>query len=173
MLIETKRLLIRDLEPEDEIPFIEMASDGSLNDCGFDKDCGEWMAGWITEAKDFAIRNNPCMDYLAYTITLKDKDTVIGCVGCTYYEDLQEIGITYFIGSKYRGNGYAAEAVKGYVQYYFNHYNVSKMIATIREENVSSLKVVEKAEFVLTEKRMYKDINDSKEEMYYFYELKK
>lgn len=47
------------------------------------------------------------------------------------------------------------------------------MIATVREKNVSSLKVVEKAEFVLTEKKMYKDINDSKEEMYYFYELKK
>lgn len=47
------------------------------------------------------------------------------------------------------------------------------MIATVREKNVASLKVVEKAEFVLTEKKMYKDINDSKEEMYYFYELKK
>ena len=47
------------------------------------------------------------------------------------------------------------------------------MIATVREKNISSLKVVEKAEFVLTEKKMYKDINDSKEEMYYFYELKK
>ena len=36
-----------------------MASDGSLNDVGFDDSCDDWMADWITEAKQFAIRNNP------------------------------------------------------------------------------------------------------------------
>ena len=38
MLIETKRLFIRDLRREDEVFFAEMAADGSLNDVGFDKD---------------------------------------------------------------------------------------------------------------------------------------
>lgn len=45
------------------------------------------------------------------------------------------------------------------------------MIATIRAENVSSWKVIEKADFLLTEKKMYKDLNDSEEEMYHFYEI--
>ena len=40
MEIETQRLLIRDVKAEDEIPFVKMAADGSLNDCGFDRDCG-------------------------------------------------------------------------------------------------------------------------------------
>ena len=34
----------------------------------------------------------------------------------SYYEDLQKIGITYFIGAQYRNNGYAAEAAKAYTQ---------------------------------------------------------
>ena len=45
------------------------------------------------------------------------------------------------------------------------------MIATVRAENISSWKVVEKAEFTLNEKRMYKDLNDDKEELYHFYEI--
>lgn len=171
MIIETQRLIIRDLKPEDGIFFVEMAADGSLNDCGFDKDCGGWMAKWISEAKEFAKRDDPNMDYLAYTVTLKNENVVIGSIGCSYYEDLGETGITYFIGAQYRNNGYAAESVKAYIKYFFNHYNGQRMIATVREENISSWKVAKKAGFVLNEKRMYKDLNDAKEELYHFYEI--
>lgn len=45
MLLETERLIIRNVEPDDGKSFAEMALDGSLNDIGFTKDCGEWMAG--------------------------------------------------------------------------------------------------------------------------------
>lgn len=37
MLFETKRLIIRPVEPADEAAFIDMAADGSLNDVGFDR----------------------------------------------------------------------------------------------------------------------------------------
>ena len=70
MEIETQRLLIRDVKTEDEISFVKMAADGSLNDCGFDRDCGNWITKWIDEARCFAFRDNPNTDYLAYTITL-------------------------------------------------------------------------------------------------------
>ena len=72
MRIETERLQIRDIEKEDAIPFVEMASDGSLCDCGFDKECYKWMAGWIPEAKALIDVDNPNSEYLAYTITLKN-----------------------------------------------------------------------------------------------------
>ena len=171
MLIETQRLIIRDLKTEDAILFAEMAADGSLNDVGFDRDCSSWITEWMTEAKDFAIRDNPDMDYLAYSITLKEGNIVIGSIGCSYYEDLKKTGIKYFIGAQYRNNGYAVEAAGAYAEYFFKHYNVPKMIATVRAENISSWKVVEKAGFTLNEKRMYKDLNDDKEELYHFYEI--
>ena len=88
-----------------------MAADGSLNDCGFDRDCSSWITEWIDETKGFAVRDNPGMDYLAYTITLKDVNIVVGSIGCSYYEDLQKTGITYFIGAQYRNNGYAVEKI--------------------------------------------------------------
>ncbi len=45
------------------------------------------------------------------------------------------------------------------------------MIATVRDENISSWKVIEKAGFMLSEKRMYKDLNDDEEKLYRFYEI--
>lgn len=173
MQIETQRLLIRDVKTEDEIPFAEMAADGSLNDCGFDKDCGSWITKWIAEAKDFAFRDDPDMDYLAYTITLKDETVVVGSIGCSFYEEFQETGITYFIGAKYRNNGYAVEVVKAYMEYFLDHYNAKRMIATVRNDNVASWKVIEKAGFILINKRMYKDLNDDIEKLYRFYEITK
>lgn len=138
MQIKTQRLVIRDLKTEDAVSFAEMAADGSLNDIGFDKNCSSWITEWTAEAKDFAVRNNPNKDYLAYTIALKNEDIVVGSIGCSYYEDLQKTGITYFIGAQYRNNGYAVEAVKAYAQYFLRHYSVQKLIATVRAENISS-----------------------------------
>ena len=71
MIIETKRLLIRTLEPEDEIPFIEMAADGSLNDIGFNSNCIKGMKTWIKEARKLTDTDNPSLSYLAYAIELK------------------------------------------------------------------------------------------------------
>ncbi len=170
MLIETSRLIIRDVEDDDERAFIEMASDGSLGkDIGFDRDCYKWMNGWIVEAKELAIKDDPYTEYLAYTIKLKNTGEIIGSVGCSYYENLGKVGITYFIGADYRNNGYAVEAIENYVQYFFNHYELNEIISTIREANVSSWKAIEKAGFVFTEQKMYKDINNDFAEMYRFY----
>lgn len=106
---------------------------------------------------------------------IEDKSTgfSIGAVGCSFYRDLEKVGITYFVGAEFRGNGYASEAVRAYISYFFEHYDEDEIIATIREENVPSWKVIEKAGFVLTEKRMYQDIDDTKEERYRFYSAKR
>ena len=92
-------------------------------------------------------------------------------MGCSYYDDLREIGIVYFIGASYRNRGYAVEAAKAYTAYFFNHYNLPRLIATIREENPASWKTAEKAGFRFIERKMYKDINDDNEELYRFYKI--
>lgn len=169
MLLETERLIIRNVEPDDGKSFAEMALDGSLNDIGFTKDCGEWMDGWIIEAGELARADNPCGDYLAYTVVLKENGAVIGSVGCSYYADRGKVGITYFIGAKYRGRGFAAEAAGAYAEFFLSHYDIPELAATVRSENFSSCKVIEKAGFRLLEEKPYRDINDCKEEMYHFY----
>ena len=169
VVIETDRLIIRDVALPDGEAFIHMASDGSLNDVGFDKDCSSWMDDWIIEAQNLAREDDPRKYYLAYVIDDKRTGETVGSVGCSYYEDLEKVGITYFIGADYRNNGYASEAIKAYVCYFFEHYDENEIIATIREDNIPSWKTIERVGFSLTEKKMYRDINDANEELYRFY----
>ena len=173
MVIETDRLIIRDVALPDGEAFSNMASDGSLNDIGFDKDCSSWMDDWINEAQNLAQEDNPRKDYLAYVIEDKRTGSPVGSVGCSFYADMGKVGVTYFIGADFRNDGYASEAIKAYVSYFLEHYDEKEIIATIREDNLPSWKAIEKAGFSLKEKKMYKDINDANVELYRFYSVQR
>ena len=173
MRIETERLIIRSIERGDEKVFADMAKDGSLNDVGFDINSSEWIGDWINEAIELSKNDNPRAFYIADVICLKEDGRIIGSVGTSYYEDLDKIGIVYFAGSEFRQKGYLSEAVKAYLDYYFKHYSENEILATIRDANVPSWKTAEKAGFVLEDTRMYKDINDSEEQLYRFYVIKR
>ena len=111
-ICETDRIIIREFTQDDTKAFIDMTADGSLwelfGDCS---EAAGWMAKWIGESKEITERDNPYEEYLAYAIVDKITKDVIGSVGCSVYEDIHEIGIAYCIGSKYRGKGFAKEAV--------------------------------------------------------------
>ncbi len=169
IMAESKNLIIRLLESEDAKVFANMALDGSLQEVGFDKDCYEWMDNWIKETTELNKKNNPLKEYLAYTLEEKNTGEVIGSVGCSYYDDLDAVGICYFIGAKYRNKGYATEAGSLYLQYFFENYDLPEIIATIKDNNEASWKVAERIGFELVDKRSYKDINDEFEEVYRFY----
>ena len=54
MYIETDRLIIRDMQVSDEPAYVDMASDGSLDEdifAGCSTKYHEWMCGWIAETK--------------------------------------------------------------------------------------------------------------------------
>ncbi len=175
MFIETKRLTLRSLAPGDAESYIEMASDGSLRDIFGDcTNSREWMDSWIEESLSLERRDDPLGEYLAYAVTEKQSGAVLGSVGCSYYKDLKQVGITFFIGSAYRGNGYASEAVNAYARYFFTHYihrSFRQLIATVREDNDASWKTLENAGFILTESKLYRDIYDETELPYRFYVL--
>lgn len=172
MILETERLFIRSIKPEDEQAFIEMASDGSLTEIYGDcSQCHVWMGDFIRDAIRSEAENNPRKDWIACAITDKNSRQVIGSVGCSWYEDLDRIGITYFIGSGFRGHGYAAEAVRAYVDFFFRTYKEDRLFATAMVKNRASCKTLERAGFVLTDTRMYQDLYDEKEELSHFFEI--
>ena len=173
MRIVTERLIIRSIKPGDETIFAEMAKDGSLIDVGFEDNCSEWIGDWINEAMGLSDKDDPRADYIAEVICLKEDGRVIGSIGTSYYEDVDKVGAVWFIGSEFRQRGYASEAVNAYIEYYFKHYAEDEILSTIRDANVSSWKTAEKAGFILEDTQMYKDINDSEEQLYRFYVIKR
>ena len=65
------------------------------------------------------------------------------------------------------------ESLNAYIEYFLKQYPINKIIATIREDNVNSWKLLDKTDFRLGEKKMWKDYDDPKECMYRFYKLEK
>lgn len=176
MYIETERLIIRDVEATDEKAYLEMVSDGSLDEDifgGYSGTYQEWIPGYIKETIRLSERDNPQEDYLAYTIVEKKNGIPIGSVGCSYYEDIGKVGLVYFLGADFRRKGYASEAVAAYVKYFRERYNGLELTANARVRNTSSCKVIEKSGFVLKETKMYQDFFDEEAELYNFYEWRK
>lgn len=173
MYLETERLLIRSIEPEDEKAFIEMASDGSLDEDifgGYSGGYQELIHDWVREAMKLDREDNPKKEYLAYTIVEKQCGIPIGSVGCSYDEQLGQIGMVYFIGADFRRRDYATEAASAYVQYFLEHYDGLELKASVRTTNLASCRVLEKSGFVLRETKLYKDFYDEEEKFYNFYE---
>lgn len=172
MRLETKRLIIRSIQPTDERVFIDMASDGSLweifGDCS---ECHKWMGEFISEAIRLEAEDDPYHEYLAFAIEDKGNHAVVGSVGSSYYEDFKEVGVTYFIGAEYRGNGYAAEALQCLVDYLFERYSLKKLVATANVDNIASCKTLEKAGFSVIETKLYQDLYDECKTMSNIYEL--
>lgn len=176
MYIETERLIIRSTEPSDAKAYIDMASDGSLDEdifCGCSRDYAEWIPGWIQENIELDKEDNPMKESIAYTIVEKESGAPVGSVGCSYYEDEEQVGLVYFIGAEYRGNGYAAEAAQAYAKYFMEHYEIPLLVVHIRNSNKASCKTAEKAGFTLVDTRMYQDYGDEVEKLYNFYEMRK
>lgn len=149
-----------------------MASDGSLTEIYGDcSECHKWMGEFIAEAIRLEAEDNPYHEYLAFAIEEKGSHIVVGSVGSSYYEDFKEVGVTYFIGADYRGNGYAAEALQCFVEYLFARYHLKKLVATANIDNTASCKTLEKAGFSVIETKLYQDLYDACENMSKIYEL--
>lgn len=172
MRLETKRLIIRSLQPTDENALIDMAADGSLweifGDCS---ECQKWMGEFIRDAIRLEAEDDPYHEYLAFSIEDKNSHMMVGSVGSSYYEDFKEVGVTYFIGAEYRGNGYAAEALQCLVEYLFARFHLNRLVATANINNTASCKTLEKVGFSLMETKMYQDLYDECENMSNIYEL--
>lgn len=68
-------------------------------------------------------------------------------LGKTETEGVVDIG--YWIGEPFWGKGYSTEAVKCLLAHTFDHDWVSKVRAEVRSHNVGSIRVLEKAGFVV------------------------
>ncbi len=129
------------------------------------------MSDFISDAIKLEAEDNPYREYLAFAIEDKKSHLVVGSVGSSYYEDFMEVGVTYFIGAAYRGNGFAAEALQCLTEYLFAKYSLKKLIAVVSIDNIASSKTLEKAGFSFVETRMYQDLHEESESISKFYEL--
>ena len=87
--------------------------------------------------------------WLSWYWILREKERIL--VGCGGFKGLPRpdgsVEIGYSLLPQYQGNGYASEAVRGLVDWAFEHEEVSQVLAETTPENRRSIRLLEKLRF--------------------------
>ena len=97
---------------------------------------------WIKKRRSGYTENG--FDY--FLVTDKASGDVVGQIGLLNecVDGVHRTGIGYILNKKHRHNGYATEGAREMIRYAFDYLGKKEVIATIRTENLSSLKVAER-----------------------------
>lgn len=154
-VIETERLVLRRLVPEDFEAVRRIHSDPEVMAI---------YGGPFAEqgTRDFLQRN---LDRYAkdgvsfYAITLKDTGELIGCGGIIMQETDQGIEpeIGYQVRRNQQGRGYATEMARGCMKYAFEILGADHIISLIRPDNLPSRRVAEKNGLVVDREYLWRE----------------
>lgn len=146
MLLETERLLLRDITIDDKQAIFDYRSDAETNKFQ------SWIPETLEDVESFIQRNikefNQPESWYQVLVTEKRTKAVIGDVGIHFFgsENLQvELGIT--LNKNFHGQGYASEALKGIIDFLFNDLNKHRIMTSVDPDNVDSIQLMERIGF--------------------------
>jgi len=147
--LETKRLVLKFLEPSDLENLFALRSDPDVM-----KYIGDGSVHTEEKVKDFLL--NVLIPYQEkhgtgfFAVFEKESWHFVGQAGLFhlgFYDNQPDIELAYRLHKKYWGKGYATELAKALIPWGFEHLNISKIIAGAEIENIASQKVLLKAGF--------------------------
>ena len=143
-MLETERLILRQISPLDERDFYEYASDPAVSQYLL------WSPHpnieYTRRYLSYLETRYAVGDFFDWAIVLKENGKMIGTVGFTrfrYEDDCGEVG--YVLNSAFWGRGYALEALRAVLLFGFGTLGLARIEAKFIEDNVRSLRVMEKA----------------------------
>ncbi len=144
MFLETERLILRNVRPEDAediLPIRESEFVMKMN-CMTSKTLDQMRA---------MLERNVRQDGYMH-IELKETGRVIGMVGANQ-DDIRYmvrgVMIDYYLGEQYAHKGYMSEALRALIRYFFEEKNAELISARTFAENAASQGLLEKLGFVL------------------------
>jgi len=160
--INTDRLLLRSIRPDDAAALFKYHSDAVIN-----KYQG-WIPKTIDDVYDFIEnRISPTIDLIntwyQFGIILKENFEFIGDVGIHFLDEHKkqvEIGCTLDIN--YQGKGFATEALIRIINYVFLDLDKNVVVTYIDPENIKSIALVERIGF--KKEAHFKESNSIKRE---------
>ena len=163
LVIETERLLLREMRHEDANQLFEMDSNPNVHKYLWNKPYTS-----IQEVQDYIIyirKQYQENNIGRFSTILKETGELIGWTGIKYINDHLENGQTNFYDYGYRLNekfwnkGYATEASIAWLDYGFKKLNIHKMNAYTHRDNGASNHILQKVGLVLLEEYLDKDGN--------------
>ena len=142
MLIETKRLILREMEESDYEDLAKMLQDDDVMYAYEGAFSDEEARNWLNRQ----LRRYEEDGFGLWAVILKENGELIGQCGLTIQDipDRQVVEIGYLFRRKYWHRGYATEAAKACREYAFHVLNVEEVFSIIRDTNTASRNVAER-----------------------------
>ncbi len=141
VILETERLYLRELTPEDSEDFYLLNKDTEVI-----KYTGDVAFESIESARIFLENYDHYKKYNLgrWVVINKSDNKFLGWCGLKYSEYINEydIGFRFFI--KYWNKGYATESAKACINLGFNRFGISEIVGRVMSKNTSSIRVLEK-----------------------------
>jgi RimJ/RimL family protein N-acetyltransferase len=142
-VLETERLLLRQLTTEDAEFILEL-----LNEPSFIRNIGDRGVRTTTDARSY-ILNGPATSYIKngfglYLVKLKETNESIGMCGLIKRDTLEDVDIGYAFLPRFWSKGYAVEAAQAVKEYAKNVIGLNRIVAITDPENEGSIRVLEK-----------------------------
>ena len=141
-ILETERLLLRELTPGDFDAMLAIFGDADTMRYYPQPYSREMLAAALQRQFKSYAENG----YGLWALILKGENTFIGDCGLLHQEvdGAEELEVGYHINRQYWGQGFAPEAAKACFDYGFQVLGRNRMISMIRPENLPSRRVAEK-----------------------------
>lgn len=139
MILETKRLYLREMNPSDFNSLCRILQDEkamyAYEGAFSDQEVQEWL--------DRQIYRYQKWNFGLWAAVLKETDKMIGQCGLTMqqWKDQEVLDIGYLFERSHWHQGYATEAAKACKQYAFEKLNASEVCSIIRDSNTASQNV--------------------------------
>jgi len=142
-VLQTERLNLRRMSLDDAEFIVEL-----LNDPAFLRFIGDKGVRTTEDARQY-ILTGPVDSYERHgfglwLVELKDSETPIGICGLLKRETLSDVDIGFAFLPQYRSKGYAFESAAAVMRYGRNVLGLRRVVAITNEENIDSLRVLEK-----------------------------
>ena len=144
ILIETPRLIIDRLQPEDSAFIFKL-----LNDPDWIRFIGNRNIDTEGDAQAY-IENGPLKSYAQndfglYRVSVKEGNIPIGICGLIKRAELEDVDIGYAFLREFRGKGYALEAALAVLNYGQWEIGLRRIVAITTPDNEDSIRLLEKA----------------------------
>jgi [ribosomal protein S5]-alanine N-acetyltransferase len=155
-ILETPRLIVRELTPADTDDLLGILSDPVAMRYYPQTYNREETEGWITRS----MASYEKYGHGLWAVDLKESGNFAGVCGIMRktVDEVEENEIGYLLLPRYWNQGYATEAARGCLNYAFESMGRTRMISLIRPDNEPSRRVAERNGLTIEKQTIYKDL---------------
>jgi RimJ/RimL family protein N-acetyltransferase len=169
LILETERLILREMLPSDAEALFEMDSNPNVHKYLWNKPLTsiDGVYQYIEMVRNQYLENN----IGRFVVVLKETNELIGWAGLKYNTEIVNnkvhfYDIGYRLNEKFWGKGYASEASFAWLDYGFNVMKIKVMEAAAHTDNIASNRILQKIGLKMTEQYLEEGVS------WNWYELK-